>query len=73
MDPSGFADRETRARWDGQQGMQVFSMLDPDDPMRSVDLFVDNPIDCEALWGRSELIPLVGTEARVASIPTSSG
>lgn len=69
VDPLGFADPETRARWMAERGMQVFSMWDPTEPMRSVDLFVDNPIDFEELWDRSELIPLVGTAARVASIP----
>jgi hypothetical protein len=52
-----------------EHGMQVFSMWDPDDPMRSVDLFVDNPIDFEELWRRSEIVPLGNTTARVASIP----
>ena len=69
VDPFGFADPETRARWIAEQGMQVFSMWDPTDPMRSVDLFVDNPIDFEELWARSELVPLVGATARVVSIP----
>lgn len=69
VDPSGFADPDTRARWMAEQGMQVFSMSDPANPMRSVDLFVDNPIDFDELWTRSELVPLVETAARVASIP----
>lgn len=69
VDPSGFADPEMRARWMAEQGMQVFSMWDPANPMRSVDLFVDNPVDFESLWGRSELVSLAGTTARVASIP----
>jgi hypothetical protein len=69
VDPSGFADPSTRARWIAEQGMKVFSMWDPANPMRSVDLFVDNPVDFEELWAGSELIPLVGTEVRVASIP----
>lgn len=69
VDPFGFADPDTRARWVSEQGMQVFSLWDPADPMRSVDLFVDSPIDFEELWSRSELVPLTGTTARVASIP----
>jgi hypothetical protein len=69
VDPPGFADPETRSRWMAEQGMQVFSMWDPANPMRSVDLFVDNPVDFDELWARSELVSLVGTTARVASIP----
>ncbi|HEX6231464.1 MAG TPA: hypothetical protein VF029_07095 [Actinomycetota bacterium] len=69
VDPLGFADPETRARWRAERGMEVFSMWDPTDPMRVVDLFVDNPIDFEELWARSEQVRLVGTAARVASIP----
>lgn len=69
VEPSGFADPETRARWIAEQGMQVFSMWDPANPMRSVDLFADNPVDFEELWARSELLPLLATTVRVASIP----
>jgi hypothetical protein len=69
VEPSEFAQPEARARWMAEHGMQVFSMWDPGDPMRSVDLFVDNPIDFEELWRRSETVPLGDTTARVASIP----
>lgn len=69
VEPSGFADPKTRTRWMAEHGMQVFSMWDPATPMRSVDLFADNPVDFEELWARSELLPLVGTTVRVASIP----
>ncbi len=69
VDPSGFADPATRARWAAERGMRVFSMWDPAEPMRAVDLFVENPIEFEELWDRSEVVPLGGTTARVASIP----
>jgi len=39
VEASGFADPAVRERWIAQQGMTVFSMWDPDDPLRSVDLF----------------------------------
>lgn len=44
VDPSGFDDPGTRARWAAERGMRVFSMWDPGEPMRAVDLF-----DVEAL------------------------
>jgi hypothetical protein len=69
VDPAGFADAETRARWIAEQGMQVFSMWDPTNPLRSVDLFAANPLDFEELWRRADVVQLAGTTARVASIP----
>lgn len=68
VDPMDFADASVRERWIEQQGMTVFSMWDPADPMRSVDLFVVNPIDFEELWADSELVDLAGVSARIASI-----
>jgi hypothetical protein len=69
VDARDFADASARRRWSEQQGMTVFSMWDPNDPLRSVDLFVANPIDFEDLWTRSEVVDLAGTPARIASIP----
>lgn len=69
VDPADFADASERQRWIEGQGMTVFSMWDPDDPLRSVDLFVANPIGFEELWANSKLVDLAGTPARIASIP----
>jgi hypothetical protein len=69
VDPMGFADASQRQRWIEQQGMTVFSLWDPNDPLRSVDLFVADPIDFEELWSNSTLVDLAGTSARIASIP----
>jgi hypothetical protein len=69
VDPAGFADGETRARWIAEQGMRVFSMWDPANPLRRVDIFAANPIEFEELWSRSEVVQLVGAAVRVASIP----
>jgi len=65
---SDFADPAKRGEWMREKNMQVFSMLDPNDPMRAVDLFVENPIDFEELWSRSELVELVATSVRIASV-----
>lgn len=69
VNAADFGDATLRARWVEHQGMRVFSMWDPQEPMRSVDLFVENPIDFEELWSNSELVDLAGTPARIASIP----
>ena len=63
-----FADPETRGSWIREKNMQVFSLWDPRDPMRVVDLFVDHPIDFEELWSRSELVELRTTSVRIAAI-----
>ncbi|MEX1046355.1 MAG: hypothetical protein WD757_03300 [Actinomycetota bacterium] len=69
IDPAGFADPMVRRSWIEDKGMAVFSLWDPHDPTRAVDLFVVEPIAFEELWERSELIDLETTKARVASIP----
>lgn len=68
VEADGFADPTVRERWITQEGMTVFSMWDPEDPLRSVDLFVEQPIDFEELWARSVVVDIDGTPVRVASI-----
>ncbi|CAN5717758.1 hypothetical protein BH18ACT17_BH18ACT17_04100 [soil metagenome] len=65
---SGFADPAVRARWIVERDMKVFSLWDPDDPLRSVDVFVENPIDFKELWQGSELVDLASSRTRIASI-----
>lgn len=69
VEPLAFVDPATRRQWVGEKGMRVFSMWDPANPMREVDLFAENPVDFEGLWQRSETIQLSQTVARVASLP----
>jgi hypothetical protein len=66
--PEAFADAAQRERWVEERGMRVFNLYDPNDPLRSVDLFVEHPIPFEELWARSELIALPSGDVRVASI-----
>jgi len=68
VDASGFADAEVRRTWVEDKGMTVFSLWDPDDPTRAVDLFVVEPIAFGELWQHSDLVDLETTKARVASI-----
>lgn len=63
-----FADRDKREGWIRDKNMRVFTMLDANNPMRQVDLFVESPIPFEALWQRAEILPLRGTNVRVAAI-----
>ena len=48
--------------------MQVFSLFKPDDPLLSVDVFVDHPIDFERLYARSETCAVGGVSVRLVSI-----
>ena len=68
VDARDFADPAVRRRWIDEKGMQVFSLVDQDNPMRVIDLFVEAPLDFEALWSRAEIMPLAGTTVRVASL-----
>ncbi|MDP3766629.1 MAG: hypothetical protein Q8S13_01310 [Dehalococcoidia bacterium] len=68
VDPLAFADPAIRRQWVIEKGMRVFSMWDPANPMREVDLFAEHPMDFEGLWERSEIIELSQTVVRVASI-----
>jgi hypothetical protein len=68
VDPGDFADPSVREGWIRDRGMQVFSMVDPLNPLRVVDLFAEHPMPFEELWRRSETMPLRETTVRVASI-----
>lgn len=65
---AAFADAGTRAEWIRSKGMQVFNMYDPGDPLRTVDLFVDNPLPFAELWSRSVEIELQSTAVRVVCL-----
>jgi hypothetical protein len=69
VDPSDFADARIRARWVEEKNMQVFSLRDASNPLREVDLFVEDVIAFDELWDRSETLELVHATVRVASIP----
>jgi hypothetical protein len=69
VDPKHFANPVMRERWIRDQRMQVFSMHDPSNPLRAVDLFVNHPVRFEDLWSRSIQMHLQDTSVRVASIP----
>lgn len=65
---AGLADPATRRSWNEERAMQVFSMWDPEHPLVSVDVFVEELIDFEGLWERAPIVDLGGSRPRVASI-----
>ena len=63
-----FADAAVRATWVNDKGMRVFSLWDPQNPMRAIDLFAQHPMDFESLWSRAEEMDIGSTFVRVASL-----
>ena len=68
VDARGFADPVVRKRWQRESGMLVLSFWDPQNRLPTVDLFADYPMDFEALYEDSLLLPLATTAVRVASV-----
>lgn len=68
VDPSDFADATTRRQWIQERNLKVFTLYDPADPLRQVDLFAENPIPFEELWQRAVEVELGGSSFRIASI-----
>lgn len=67
--PAGdFADPEKRRRWIEEKGMRVFSLVDFSNPLRSVDLFVEPPLDFEELWEHAVTVDVDGIPVRIAGI-----
>ena len=69
VDARDFADPEERRAWIEEKGMQVFTLIDPANPLRAVDLFVESPIPFGDLSARAEVMALRRTSVRVAGIP----
>jgi hypothetical protein len=63
-----FADPAKRQAWMNERNMRVFTMIDPANALRQVDLFVEPPMDFEGLWSRAAVMRLDETDVRVASI-----
>lgn len=68
VDPLQFADPLQRTKWLEEKGMQVFSMVRPDSPGLSVDLFARHPIPFDDLWTRSTLARLGAVTVRICSL-----
>ena len=64
-----FAVPDARAEWRNTRNMPVFPLWDPANPLRSVDVFIDEPIAFEQLMQPAVTKDLDGPQVRVASIP----
>ena len=69
VDPYDFAEPIIRRQWIEDKNMREFSMWKPDEPMLSVDLFVEHPIEFESIWSQSKTVELGSVSVRIASIP----
>lgn len=63
-----FADPLKREQWIRDKHMEVFSLLDPQNPVFSVDIFVRHPIDFELLYAGSKSVDLGGASIRICGI-----
>jgi hypothetical protein len=65
-----FSDAPTRERWIREKGMQVLQFRSGSHRETPVDMFVSEPFDFEAEYGRALAKPLGKLEVRFATIPT---
>lgn len=63
-----FADPRKREEWIEQRNMLVFQLWDPTNPMRSLDVFVKEPIAFDSLLRDAASKDINGVVVRVASI-----
>lgn len=64
-----FADAAKRDDWRRNRNMQVFPLWDPGNPLRSVDVFIEEPIAFDDLLARAIRKDLDGVPVNVACIP----
>jgi len=65
---SAFADPDLRGGWVRERNLQVFSLYDPADPFREVDVFATEPLPFEDLFAASKVLTVDSTSIRVASL-----
>ncbi len=63
-----FADPAIREDWVEHRNMLVFQLWDPENPERSVDVFVREPMDFRAMLSKAVIKMLDGVPIRVACI-----
>ncbi|WP_022924611.1 hypothetical protein [Serinicoccus marinus] len=65
--PEQFADPETRRTWVEERNLVAFTLHDPSDALREVDLLADTPLPFAALTS-SDIVDVDGVPVRVASV-----
>jgi len=63
-----FADPVIRERWQRERHLEVFSLHDPADALREVDLLVEAPVAFAELWDASRNVVVDDVPIRVASL-----
>jgi len=69
VDPYDFVEPHMRRHWIEEKNMRVFSLWKLDEPLLSVDLFVEHPIEFDLIWSRAEVMALGSVSVRIVSIP----
>lgn len=64
-----FTDADKRADWLHNRNMLVFPLWDPANPIRSVDVFIDEPLTFRDLLADAVIKDIEGLQVRIASIP----
>jgi predicted nucleotidyltransferase len=68
VSPEEFADQAVREKWFREKHMRAFSLVDPANPMRVVDLLLKPEVPFGDLLARSQEVMLHTTKIRIASI-----
>jgi predicted nucleotidyltransferase len=68
VSPEEFADQAVRETWFREKHMRAFSLVDPANPMRVVDLLLKPEVPFGDLLARSQEVTLHTTKIRIASI-----
>jgi hypothetical protein len=66
--PEQFADSTVREVWHREKHMRAFSLVDPANPMRVVDLLLKPEVPFGELFARSQEVMLNQTKIRIASL-----
>lgn len=65
---SAFADPVVRETWRSEKHMKAFSLVDPANPMRVLDLLLNPEVPFEELWARSQEAIVGATPVRVVAL-----